>query len=179
MRWMTVAGLCFACFGCVASGGGDDEADADLDAGCDNQPCDVDANLESAGEPDSRAAADLGPIDAGHPDKGDSAPAVAFEPEAFALGPERSATVTVTGLALIDRLEVEGGPGFQLLYRIGSRRPVIAVTFTGQNVGSYPLLVNGQTVELTVAFESEGEVPAGAVRLLEHGVWHELPIEVF
>lgn len=153
-RWPAL----FACAALLAAcdpGGGDDDPEPTPDMM-------VDAMPDMAPEPEPEP--DAAPM-----------PGVMLAPDLFrvpAIGPDQTVertvrltntgniTVQITGFAL------EEPEGFQLLYRLGERRPIIAISFAGQDVGSYPLLVEpGGTLDVILEHRpvEAGVMPSGAV----------------
>lgn len=173
MRWLVPLGCAALLLACDADGG-EDEPDPTPDM-----------TVETDGGPD------MAPPPDPEPDMDPPMPGMTLSPELFRIPTipagqvvERAVRMTnsgnvpfeVTGLAL------DPQPNFQLLYRVGERRPIIAISFGGQDVGNYPLLIEpGATVDFIVEHRSpeDGFMPAGTVivqtTLPEGAV--EIPIE--
>ncbi len=143
---------------------------------CDDGDGDTNPTADSAMETDG-GALDMAPEPEPEPDAAPM-PGASLAPEVFqvpVITPgqvvERSIRMTNTGNVdfEVTGLAIDPGENFQLLYRVGERRPIIAISFAGQDVGNYPLLVEpGTTVDFILEHRApaEGFMPAGTVTIM-------------
>lgn len=157
-RWLALL-ACAALLTACDPGGGSDDPDPTPDAEA------TDGALDMAPEPEPEP--DAAPM-----------PSLAVAPEVFrvpVIGPDQTVERTVrlsnTGnvAVQITGFALETPAGFQLLYRLGERRPIIAISFAGQDVGSYPLVVEpGGTVDVILEHRppDAGVMPSGSVTVM-------------
>lgn len=158
MRWLVPFACLALLLACDDTGGDDSTPTAD-----------------SAMETDG-GAVDMAPEPEPEPDAAPM-PGASLAPEMFQVPSipegqivERAVRLTNTGNVTFEvtALAVAPGESFQLLYRVGERRPIIAISFAGQDVGNYPIVVEpGATVDFILEHRSPGDgfMPAGAVTL--------------
>lgn len=157
-RWLVYLGCLALLIGCDSEGDdGDPTPDPDM--------------MESDG-----GAVDMAPEPEPEPDAAPM-PGASLMPAVFRVPSivpgqtvERSVRLSNTGNVTFEvtGLAVEPGAGFQLLYRQGERPPIIAISFAGQDVGNYPLLVEpGAALEIILEHRpaAEGVMPSGAVTI--------------